>query len=88
MVLRDHEDTQKKLKTIFQHARTVGGMLESNRLHTAFGVKDTYQESFMDKIFTLGQKLRGSLAEKQDQLDKLVKSFPPVASPVWRIKGV
>ncbi|ETW77160.1 hypothetical protein HETIRDRAFT_174197 [Heterobasidion irregulare TC 32-1] len=87
--LRNAADTRSKLKTIFDTARTVGGMTELARLHTMFGVKDTYQETFMDRIFALGRKFRGSLADKQRKMDDLMASFPAdVTSPVWRIKGL
>ena len=89
MIMRDRDDTQRKLKSIFDTACRVGGMSQAAKLHTAYGVKDTYQEVFMDKIFAVCRKLTGSIAEKQKTVDELVETFPPVvSSPVWRIKGM
>lgn len=89
MVMRNKEDTQRKLKSIFDTARRVGGMSQAAKMHTAFGVKDTYQEVYTDKIFAVSRKVTGSIAVRQKAIDDLVKSFPPVvSSPVWRIKGM
>ena len=87
--MRDRDDTQRKLKSIFDTTWRVGGMSQAAKMHTAYGVKDTFQEVFMDKIFAVSRKLTGSMAEKQKAVDDLVKSFPPVvSSPVWRIRGM
>ncbi|THH17637.1 hypothetical protein EW146_g3214 [Bondarzewia mesenterica] len=89
MVWRERDDSMKKLQTIFTTASKVGGMTEAGRLQTQYGVKDTYQESFMQRIFAVGRKFRGSLTKKQEVIDNLVASFPEhTTSPVWRIKGL
>ncbi|THH12606.1 hypothetical protein EW146_g7539 [Bondarzewia mesenterica] len=81
---REKDDTKKKLQSIFKTATTAGKMTEASKLQTEFGMKDTFQSSFMNRIFELGQKLRGSHDEKQAVIDDLVSTFPKdTLSPVW-----
>ncbi|ETW79803.1 hypothetical protein HETIRDRAFT_48824 [Heterobasidion irregulare TC 32-1] len=87
--MRNGEDTQRKLRSIFKTVQRVGGMSQAAKLHTAYGVKDTYQDSFIDRIATLTRKLTGSMASRQKKVDDLVATFPmDTLSPVWRIKGL
>ncbi|ETW76444.1 hypothetical protein HETIRDRAFT_174525 [Heterobasidion irregulare TC 32-1] len=89
MVMRDKEDTQWKLRSIFDTSRRVGSMSQAAKMQMAFGVKDTYQEVYTDKIHVVARKVTGSMAVRQKAIDDLVKSFPPVvSSPVWRIKNL
>ena len=63
-------------------------MSQAGKLHTAYKVKDTYQDSFIDRIATLTCKLTGSMASKQKKVDNLVATFPiDTLSLVWHIKG-
>lgn len=88
MVWRDRTESVNRLRTMFQTASQVGGMTQATKLQTQFGLKDTFQEFFVHKIFALGRTIRGSNTSKQEAIDQLVHSFPTdITSPVWRIKG-
>lgn len=88
MTWRDRSQSINRLRTMFQTASQVGGMTQAGKLQTQFGLKDTFQDFFVDKIFALGRKVRGSTASKQEAINQLIESFPAeLTSPVWRIKG-
>lgn len=73
---------------MFNTASQVGGMTQAGKLQTEFGLKDTFQNFFVQKIFTLGRELRGSSEQKQEAVDRLIDTFPNnINSPVWRIRG-
>lgn len=89
MIWRDRTQSITRLRTMFQTASQVGGMTQAAKMQTQFGLKDTFQDFFANKIFALGRKARGSNSAKQEAIDHLVKSFPAdITSPVWRIKGL
>ncbi|KAI0357218.1 hypothetical protein OH77DRAFT_1495041 [Trametes cingulata] len=87
---RRRDKTLEVLENIFQKAATVGGMTGAKKLKTEHGVKDTFQDFFLQRIFAFGRKLRGSHAEKQLLLDAFVAQEIPddILSPVWRIKDL
>ncbi|VDC01359.1 unnamed protein product [Peniophora sp. CBMAI 1063] len=88
--LRHKDETQAQLRSIFTEASRVGGKTQAGHMQTEFGVKDTYQTSFMERIFEFGRKLRGSVPEKQAKMDAYIRDNIPniVTSPVWRIKDL
>ncbi|CDO68416.1 hypothetical protein BN946_scf184815.g63 [Trametes cinnabarina] len=87
---RQKDQTLKRLEEVFQHAATIGGMTTAKKLKTEYGVKDTFQETFTERIFAYGRKLRGRRAEKQVLLDLFVAQELPsdTVSPVWRMKDL
>ncbi|KAJ7913831.1 hypothetical protein B0H13DRAFT_2232248 [Mycena leptocephala] len=67
--------------------QTFGGQAEFKRKKTASGIKDTYQGSFLERIFALSTKRGRSKAQKQADIRTLRRTFPSdITSPVWRIK--
>ncbi|KAI0039203.1 hypothetical protein FA95DRAFT_1504515 [Auriscalpium vulgare] len=87
ITLRSKDESEAALKSIFENAITVGQMTEVKKQKTAHGLKDTFQEHFIDRVAALSKKFRGSRAEKQIAVNKLVDTFPEnTVSPVWRIK--
>jgi hypothetical protein len=57
-------------------------------MRTESGIKDTYQNFFLEKLFKSYKNKRGA-DSKQAALDKEIKSLPDnIMSPVWRIKGI
>ena len=89
IVWREKEDSITKLQSIFQAASTIGGMTQASKLHTQYGLKDTFQDFFTQKIFSLTRSFRGNVEAKQQAIDNLLETFPTdVMSPVWRIKGI
>ena len=65
-------------------------MTQTQKIKTNNGVKDTFQELFLERIFAFGRTLRGPPPEKQNLLDLFIKDNTPddTISPVWRIKGM
>lgn len=54
---------------------------------TESGVKDTYQQFFLEKLFESYKGKRGRLV-KQAALNAKVAAMPKITtSPVWRIRG-
>ena len=87
--LRSKDQTLQKLEEIFKHASMIGGMTHVKKVKTASGVKDTFQEFFLEHIYSFTRKLRGPTVKKQELLDIFVNTTIPddITSPVWRIKG-
>ncbi|KAG2750187.1 hypothetical protein P692DRAFT_201906126 [Suillus brevipes Sb2] len=55
---------------------------------TTTGIKDTFLDSFLNRLTESHCKIRGNKA-KQDALDRVKETLPEnVISPVWRIKGI
>lgn len=86
---RHKDETLKILDNIFKNASTLGGMSTSKKMKTEWGIKDTFQDFFTNRIFTFIRKTRAPLAEKQRLLESFIANELPrdVVSPVWRIKG-
>jgi hypothetical protein len=78
----------KELDFIFEQASTAGGKKRSDDRKTETGVKDTYQEFFLDKLSDATKKIRKTEARAQ-AFRQAVESFPAnTISPVWQIKGI
>ncbi|KDQ20801.1 hypothetical protein BOTBODRAFT_87505, partial [Botryobasidium botryosum FD-172 SS1] len=88
-VLRSRIDTQSQLRSQFTEACRIGGRAQFKRLRTNFGVKDMYQETFLDRLFNISVKRGISKPQKEKEMDAVHKSFPEeTTSPVWRIKDL
>ncbi|VDC00800.1 unnamed protein product [Peniophora sp. CBMAI 1063] len=87
---RRKEESQDQLRSIFTEASRVGGKTNAGKMQTQHGVKDTYQSTFMEKIWDFGRKLRGSIPEKQQKMDDFIRNNIPEEhiSPVWRIQDL
>lgn len=88
---RHKSETIEKLTSRFRDASVVGSKTRVRQAKTNSGIKDTFQEVFTDRIFTFTGPLRGTKAEKQADLDEMLKTLPSdpmeTISPVMRIKG-
>ncbi|KAG6913998.1 hypothetical protein DXG01_002989 [Tephrocybe rancida] len=83
---RKKAETQKALRSQFIEGSWVGGMAASKRLKTAGGVKDTYQDHFLKKLFAISSKRGQSKDAKEKAMAELRRSFPSnITSPIWRI---
>jgi hypothetical protein len=72
---------------MFTSATDIGNQTRIKDLKTSTGIKDTYLDFFLDRMFTSYKKKRG-ITEKKKALDELVASLPEcILSPVWRING-
>ena len=85
---RKKAESQKKLAEIFKSALTIGKKTASERLKTAYSLKDNFQEHFVECTFKFQATLEGSVADRQVQMDQFQTSLPAVQSPIWHIKGV
>lgn len=43
---------------MFDTASQVGGMTQAGKFQTEYGLKDTFQDFFIQKVFTLGRQAR------------------------------
>lgn len=72
---------------MFLNATQVGNQTRVKAMKTSTGTKDTYLESFLDRMSSAFKRKHG-LSEKQKALDDVIASLPGnIISPVWRIKG-
>lgn len=84
---RQKDDSIAKLKSMFVAASSVGNQTKVKSMKTATGLKDTYLDSFMDRMSMSYKKIHGK-DSKQKVLDEFKQTLPEnVISPVWRIKG-
>ncbi|KAL1947759.1 hypothetical protein VTO73DRAFT_13483 [Trametes versicolor] len=87
---RNRNETMEHLEEAFKAATTIGGGATAKRLKTDYGVKDTFQEVFMERIFAFTRKLRGKIPDKQHALDEFIAAALPedTRSPMWRIREI
>ena len=78
------------LEQIFKTASTVGGYTKAKQMRTSTGIKDTFQDTFIERIKSFAKKLRGSTDERQRAIDDMIaREFPKdTISPIWRIEGL
>ncbi|KAE9396390.1 hypothetical protein BT96DRAFT_824723, partial [Gymnopus androsaceus JB14] len=86
--LRNKEESTQQLRSYFDDAKRLGTKTKIKASRTASGVKDTFQEHFLERLFGSYTKKRKT-ETKQAALDAEVKKLPEeTTSPVWRIKGL
>ncbi|KIK75107.1 hypothetical protein PAXRUDRAFT_29105, partial [Paxillus rubicundulus Ve08.2h10] len=84
------DKTVSKLKSMFQDILTTGVKTHYQKTKTETGIKDTFMEVFIDRIFKPMKGYRGGSAAHAKAVKEVtqgcdVKSF---LSPIWRIKGL
>ncbi|KAF8886594.1 hypothetical protein CPB84DRAFT_1749908 [Gymnopilus junonius] len=85
--LRNHAESEAKLKSYFTLASEVGNKTALKKAKTESGIKDTIQEHFTDKLFAAYKGKFGN--QRQESVDAALKLLPDkIVSPVWRIKGL
>lgn len=68
-------------------ASHIGTKTKVKKMRTASGIKDTYQDTFLDALFDSYKDKRGK-PDKEAALAAKFGTLPPnTTSPVWRIKG-
>ena len=78
----------QKLGEIYQNATTIGGKTKAKELRTENGLKDKYQEYFINKVNSFMTNAHGSNLERQNRINAFLNSLPQVVtSPVWRLQG-
>ncbi|KAF7316638.1 hypothetical protein HMN09_00396400 [Mycena chlorophos] len=86
---RNREYTCNELKSQFAAATIVGGKTDYKSAKTSSGVKDTYMEVFVEKIFAISTKKKIPKPQKQAMVNALCATLPAeLTSPVWRIKDL
>ncbi|KAF9233611.1 hypothetical protein BU15DRAFT_66415, partial [Melanogaster broomeanus] len=87
---RKRDETVSKLKSMFQDVLTTGVKTHYQKTKTETGIKDTFMEVFVDRIFKPMKGYRGGSAAHAKAVKEVtqgrdVESF---LSPIWRIKGL
>ncbi|KAH9045528.1 hypothetical protein EDB85DRAFT_1852863, partial [Lactarius pseudohatsudake] len=86
--LRTKAETLKKIEEIVQSARYIGNQTTIKELKTNSGIKDSFLESFLDRLHLSYKGLSGNLA-KQSALNNCLATLPQnITNPVWRIEGL
>ncbi|KIJ57791.1 hypothetical protein HYDPIDRAFT_103839, partial [Hydnomerulius pinastri MD-312] len=88
--MRDRDDTVQKLTSMFKDVASEGTKTQFQKAKTETGLKDTFMEFFVDRIFSRLKGLRGSArVNARRQMGENNDIRPEdVMSPVWRIKGL
>ncbi|KAH9935417.1 uncharacterized protein B0H18DRAFT_950971 [Fomitopsis serialis] len=84
------DETMHHLEHIFREASVVSGYSRAKQMKTSTGLKDTFQDTFIEQIKTFASKLRGPTEEKQRAVDAMIAQELPgnTMSPVWRIEDL
>ncbi|KAF7325590.1 hypothetical protein MKEN_00408600 [Mycena kentingensis (nom. inval.)] len=86
---RNRAETCDKLRSQFVTASVIGKQTAYKDLKTASGLKDTFMEAFVERLFAAGSKKGRTNVQKQSDMNRLKATFPDdVLSPVWRIKDL
>lgn len=85
--LRRREETEAVLRSQLIEACRVGGNAEFKRIKTRTGIKDTFQDFFLTRLFDISTKRGQSKEDKEKAMREVCRTFPSsITSPVWRIK--
>ena len=88
MEFRSKESTFDSLQAVLAEAKRIGGKTQSKKLKTKSGVKDTYQDYFLEKIYNFTKNLRSRNTESKNQLNEFLATLPKhLMNPIWRLKG-
>jgi hypothetical protein len=84
---RLRHETEAKLRHFLEEACKLYTKTALKNERTETGIKDTYQEFFLERLFSSYKDVSGK-GDKQKALDAAVASLPEkTTSPVWRIAG-
>ena len=76
------------LQVIYRYSTKLGGITRTKAYKTNNGIKDTYQEHFIEKLNGFIRNLHGNVEEKISKLEDFVKILPPnLVNPILRIPG-
>lgn len=86
--LRTKQETLLALDSQVTEAYRVGGNAAFKHLKTRHGVKDTFLQEFLDRLFAISTKRGKTKRDKEESMAQVRRAFPKnIMSPVWRIKG-
>ena len=85
---RTKANTLQILGDIYKNATTVGSKTKAKELKSRHGVKDKYQEYFIEKVNFYSADSYGTNTERQGRINTFLDSLPEtVTNPVWRLDG-
>ncbi|KIK49825.1 hypothetical protein GYMLUDRAFT_253531 [Collybiopsis luxurians FD-317 M1] len=85
---RNKAESMNQLRSYFEDAKKLHTKTKVKENHTSSGIKDTFQEYFLHRLFNSYAKKR-TTESKQAALDDEIRRLPEnIYSPVWRIKGL
>ncbi|KIO19575.1 hypothetical protein M407DRAFT_82625, partial [Tulasnella calospora MUT 4182] len=83
---RTTQNTKDVLNQILNHSLRVGGKAAAKTEKTRHGVKDSFQDVFLERLYSAQQGKRGANAEAS--LDTAIAQLPEqTESPVWQLQG-
>ncbi|KAG2120941.1 uncharacterized protein F5147DRAFT_563247, partial [Suillus discolor] len=86
---RQKNETIAEHKSIFIHASTIVNQTQIKQRETSMGIKDTFLDSFLNRLAESYCKIQGGNKAKQEALNRVKETLPEnVTSPMWRIKGI
>ncbi|TRM65621.1 hypothetical protein BD626DRAFT_628781 [Schizophyllum amplum] len=75
------------LRSQFNTALNIGGKAEYERQRTVKGIKDTFMEHFLKRLFDVNKRGGGSATVKAKTMERIKREIPSSPySPVWRIR--
>lgn len=77
------------LRSMFELAKEPRNKTRVETMKTESGIKDTFLDTFLGRIFSAASGKRGAAAKQaiDGEVAKLPDQDARVFSPVWRIKG-
>jgi hypothetical protein len=72
---------------MFEQSKSVGNQTRIKQTKTESGVKDTYQQHFLDQLHDAYKQKRGAKAKEEALKAHLAQMQDNPTSPVWRIAG-
>ncbi|KAI0310882.1 hypothetical protein OF83DRAFT_1088072, partial [Amylostereum chailletii] len=66
-----------ELRSQFAAGKVVGGMSAVKKMRTASGIKDTFQNVFLERLFSITKRKGASKPRKQEEVDRFVAEELP-----------
>ncbi|KAI5985257.1 hypothetical protein EDD15DRAFT_2511676 [Pisolithus albus] len=87
---RTRIDTTEKLRSMFLEVTSGLGKVRYAKMKTETGIKDTYMDVFVERIFKLVKGLHAGTDKHTEAVNAVTQGRPveQFMSPVWRIKGL
>ncbi|KAH9482828.1 hypothetical protein JR316_0004928 [Psilocybe cubensis] len=86
--LRCKQETIQILQSYLNLASSIGSKTKLKTEKTKTGIKDTYQDFFLEKLLTSYAKKKGPM-EKQAALDEAIQNLPDdIISPIWDLDEI
>ena len=73
---RNKKKTLQVLGEIFENATTIGGKTKSKEFRTQHGIKDKYQDYFIEQVNFLTAVGYSTNSERQEHIDSCLNALP------------